>query len=458
MKRLLFKKLIGVCLAVTLAAGNMVVSEENTVVAHAKATYLYEETDPYGNYCNYYRVYPRTYTNYIDYLEDVAKNIHYIDSLLGKKIAVSDLDSYSKSLGGAYKNIDVNAYESILCLLRTDTEPQKIKAYLIGYRSNGTKELICKDNGYDFFGCNKDGYYEDGSDFQGYDSEGYGLEDGINREGIDREGYTRSGIPTLTNGVSKSGNIYYYNDDEVKPLSFKLRTRRHIEASGVAFKNNNTGYYKVTMSGLKKSKMIGVFTRVEEGESKTLIVGQELSPMDDRYAEIGDDKYGYPRKMGLMLSQYAVKNGKVTFYAKANTDTFTTHMNQEVSGITWKYINSKNEYIAENNVSVKITPVTKADIKKSTTLSAKSTLVVTSKKSPDFVDLTFNEPLFIDGADVPSSAMFSNQMTVNLNTKTSKIRLVWDDVKDMYGEKNTIIIKGRYSGKIIKVKVVNKVK
>ena len=126
MKRSLFKKLIGVCLAVAVAVGGVVVPEGNTVVAHAEErTYLYP-ADPGGNYCDYYGVYPRTYTNYADYLEAVAKRMPPVDGYVGKTIAVSDLGNYSKSLGDAYESTNVNAYESVLCLLRRDTNPQII--------------------------------------------------------------------------------------------------------------------------------------------------------------------------------------------------------------------------------------------------------------------------------------------------------------------------------------------
>lgn len=444
MKRSLFKKLIGVCLAVAVAVGGVVVPEGNMVVAHAEErTYLYP-ADPGGNYCDYYGVYPRTYDNYADYLEAVAKRMPPADGYVGKTIAVSDLDDYSKSLGGAYESTNVNAYASVLCLLRRDTVPQRIEAYLIGYRSDGTKEIICKDDGYNIFGSNKDGIYEDGSDFQGYDSEGYGVDDGINREGLDRSGYTRSGIPVLTSALNKAGNIYYYNDEEVKPLSFKAGTssefNRSSDGSAVAFSNNNKGYYKVTLNGIKSAKIVGVYTEDKYKSYPVTFAGNGV-------ANHGD----------VQIAWYPVKNGKVTFYTKAQSmyvsgEGIWSYKDKPMTGIEWVYLNSKEKATKESSVNVKITPVTKADIKKSSTVSASKTkCTVTSKTLSEFVSFTFNEPVRISGEYV------CNCMIADWNTKTNKATLSWDKESKNSSVKTTVTVKGLYSGKTVKIKI-NKTK
>lgn len=439
MKRSLFKKLIGVCLAVAVAVGGVVLPEGNTVVAHAEErTYLYP-ADPGGNYCDYYGVYPRTYDNYADYLEAVAKRMPPVDGYVGKTIAVSDLGNYSKSLGDAYESTNVNAYESILCLLRRDTNPQRIEAYLIGYRSDGTKEIICKDDGYNIFGSNKDGIYEDGSDFQGYDSEGYGVDDGINREGLDRDGYTRSGIPVLTNALNKAGNIYYYNDEEVKPLSFKIGTKEPGDGSAVAFVNNNKGYYKVTLSGIKNAKIVGVWT---EDECKSYPV---------TFAGNGVANHG-----DVQIAWYPVKNGKVTFYTKSYDRRSESYKDKSMTGIHWVYLDSKEKYTKESGVNAKVMPVTKADIKKSSTVSASKTkCTVTSKTLSDFVSFTFNEPVRI----YSNAAWVCNCMEANWNVKTGKATLSWrkDSKNSIPRTKVVVTVKGIYSGKTVKINV-NKTK
>ena len=440
MKRSLFKKLIGVCLAVAVAVGGVVVPEGNTVVAHAEErTYLYP-ADPVGNYCDYYGVYPRTYDNYADYLEAVAKRMPPVDGYVGKTIAVSDLGNYSKSLGDAYESTNVNAYESVLCLLRRDTNPQRIEAYLIGYRSDGTKEIICKDDGYNIFGSNKDGIYEDGSDFQGYDSEGYGVDDGINREGLDRKGYTRSGIPVLTNAVNKAGNIYYYNDEEVKPLSFKIGTKEPGDGSAVAFVNNNKGYYKVTLSGIKNAKVVGVYTEDEYKSYPVTFAGNGIADHDD-----------------VQIAWYPVKNGKVTFYTKSydmgiSEGGSESYKDKSMTCIHWVYLNSKEKATKESGVNAKVMPVTKADIKKSSTVSASKTKCnVTSKTTSEFVSFTFNEPVRISGIYVAGC------MEANWNAKMNKATLSWNKESKNFSVKTTITVKGLYSGKTVKIKI-NKTK
>ena len=155
------------------------------------------------------------------------------------------------------------------------------------------------------------------------------------------------------------------------------------------------------------------------------------------------DKYGY------WFSCVPVKNGKVTFYTQSWWGINST-------SIDWQY--EKNE----SGETISVTPITKEQLKKETTISVKSKLVITSGTKPSYVTLTANEPVHLIAYGRNSGRseyMLDNEIYAKVDKKTGKVKFGWAGFNRHVGGRlanGTLTLKGAYSGKVVKIKVINK--
>ena len=413
MKRSLFKKLIGVCLAVTIAVGGVTVSSASE--------------KEYMNPMN-----PKSYTDRTEWTIDRAMQgggIYIFEK--AEIIPTNQIDA--RSLFNSYSSTDFSRYSSVLCVIRTDRHPEKICGFAVGYLSDGTAEIIYDDTGYDCLGFNREGWScddADAVDWQGYDREGYDAYDGYNREGYDRSGHTIEGYSVRTgmgeDRDDENGHHYYYYEDEVKPITFTYATKKAQREGGIAFMNCNESYYKVTVSGLKNSKYV---------EPEITISKDKWDPY-----YLGED----------YCSRVPVKDGKATFYTRAskNVGIINTFDGKDDTELHWRYSNS------EKNVSVTATPMAKSEMKNRSKIKvSKSKVSIKKDNESRKVTIWADEPveleyLTLDGGRLTGGMLLREYIKMNKNGSIT------------FTVKNTVLtgmlkIRGMYSGNIVKIKVTN---
>ena len=438
MKRSLFKKLIGVCLAVAVAVGGVATCDVTEAQAKLKES-------KHGGIWFGSTVHPRDYDDRTEYLIDRV-TVGGRSDIYSKAevISVSDLmeDQLSReTMRHDYANTDFSRYESILCAIRTDYYPEQLFAFAIGYLPDGTPEIIYKDTGYDIMGFDRDGWNRAGFNWQGWDREGYDY-DGYDAKGYDRTGYNENGCPNFT-APDKDGWNYWYYEEDVKPFSWTKH--KYFVNSAAQFEKAKPGlYYKVTITGLKNSKYVTpkMIRKDSFGEYSYGFEGfnDDWCASDNRYIT---DKYGY------WFSCVPVKNGKVTFYTQSSCGINNAR-------IDWEY--EKNE----SGETISVTPITKEQLKKETTISVKSKLVITSGTKPSYVTLTANEPVHLIAYGRNSGRseyMLDNEIYCEVNKKIGKVKFGWAGFNRHVGGRlanGTLTLKGAYSGKVVKIKVINK--
>lgn len=443
MKKSLFKKLIGVGLAVAITIGSIATWSATTAQAKTKAKKVKE----YVTYTLGSDVNALAYDDYTEWMIDrvtIGGNIDIFSK--AEKIPTDEIKDRPRSMGGeTFKNTDLSKYESILCLIRTDIEPEKICGYAVGYYPDGTAEIIYNDEGYNCMGYNSEGWSSDSDDalnWQGFDREGYHVS-GFNDEGHSRDGYDLSGNLIYT-GLANSDIYYYLDFDELKPFSYTHAKKKATKEGWIFFKNDdkdgyellaNNGkkklFYKITVSGLKNSNYV-----IPSIANCTCLQEQGDYAAYDSWFYAPERHWG--SYSGFYFSCVPVKNGKATFYTEMN----------EISRIKWEYQNK------EKNVHVSVVPVTREDIKKGTTFNASKRLVLKSNDKYSYATMTANEPMrLITGKKNYKVGLMDYNIEAYYDMKTGKIKFGW---MGFCGQKDgTLTAKGVYSGKTIKIKVTD---
>lgn len=133
----------------------------------------------------------------------------------------------------------------------------------VGYKSDGSKVVIVKTDGYNFFGYDVNGYDRYGYDVNGYDRNGYD-KDGYDKDGYDKNGYGKNFTiksVCFKNAVEKDKykiiihdegqfDIEYLIDETGKKIDYYTACKKYklnVSKKKISVKNG-FGTYKVTIS------------------------------------------------------------------------------------------------------------------------------------------------------------------------------------------------------------------
>lgn len=431
------------------------------------------------------------YKNRIKWLEDVVTNgIPITDYYYGEKIPTSEViasmnhdGSYVISHDHSYKTVDLSKYESILCPVQDNRVPKKLGGFAVGYLSDGTKEIIYDDDGRDIMDFDTEGWNFSGEwDWQGYDRNGRD-EAGFDRrgfwlDGCDRYGQRETTGQARTNNKMKDleGNYltglhamayddddhlhytgssgYVYMEDEMQTI--KYVTNGKTSNCSIIFANQNESYYRVTVTGLKNSKYV-----MPIPTKNHTTCGNEID-LDGSFKD-----YAYSRN-GCILDRYnwtftsvPVKNGKAVFYVQA-TDwdcwsgaTLETRKKTNFSNIMWCF-----EKAEPARVHVVAEPITKAQLKSETYLSVPSTLKLSKNYDAKYITIKANEPVVVIMPHKKSD-LVQHLYEGNVQKRVGKNGYVQIGFRGMTNFTNasvgngTMTLKGIYSGRTMKVKIVN---
>ena len=423
------------------------------------------------------------YKNRTKWLEDFVTNgMIYTDYTYGEKIPTSEVIATMNhkgnyAIGGdhTYENTDITKYESILCPVQDNREPKKLGGFAVGYLSDGTKEIIFDDNGRDVAGFDTEGWDLSGEwDWQGYDRNGRD-EDGWDRRGFWLDGCDISGNRDTTGqarmeevknsyGENSHGNRaiygsrYVYMEDDTPTIKYTINGK--TDDCGIVFANHNESYFRVTVTGLKNSKYV---MPVPTKNGSTNGSGLDLDGSDTPYAYSWNssflDRYNWT------FSSVPVKNGKAVFYVQATDIDGASHVRgvtgdakkkTNFSSICWYF--QKNE--PAGTVSVTAEPITKAQLKSETYMSVPSTLKLSKNYTAKYITIKANEPVVVIMPHKKSD-LVQHLYEGNVQKRVGKNGYVQIGFRGMTNFTNasvgngTMTLKGIYTGRTMKVKIVN---
>ena len=420
------------------------------------------------------------YKDRTKWVEDVVTNgMPYTDYYYGEKIPVSEViasmnhdGSYAISHDHSYKTVDLSKYESILCPVQDNRTPKKLGGFAVGYLSDGTKEIIYDDNGRDILNFDTEGWDVDGEwDWQDYDRNGRD-EAGFDRRGFwlddcDRSGFRETTGEARIHGTKKDlegyklngaylrhASFFVYMEDNTPTIDYK--TGGKVDACSIIFANHNESYYRVTVSGLKNSKYVMPIPTKNHG-----VGGNEID-LD------GSLKYYALSCNSSIIDRYnwtftsvPVKNGKAVFYVQAtelNTEMGATdEVKKKTNFSTIEWYFEKDE---PAGVHVVAEPITKAQLKSETYLSVPSVLKLSKNYNAKYITIKANEPVVVIMPHKKSYDVM-HLYEGNVQKRVGKSGYVQIGFRGMTNFTNasvgngTMTLKGIYSGRTMKVKIVN---
>ena len=203
------------------------------------------------------------YDTYVDFLESTGLNTGASKKLVSD---VSQIVSGTTENGGfayfTYAELATNMGFVIPTDCNEILMDEGGMAY-VGYKADGSKVVIVKTDGYNFFGYDVEGYDRNGYDVNGYDKNGY------NKSGYDKEGYDKNGYGKnftiksvcFKNAVEKDKykiiirdegqfDIEYLIDETGKKIDYYTACKKYnlnVSKKKISVKNG-FGTYKVTIS------------------------------------------------------------------------------------------------------------------------------------------------------------------------------------------------------------------
>lgn len=330
---------------------------------------------------------------------------------------------------------------------------------IAGYKSDGSVILFYDEEGLDFLDYNENGV----------DNEG------LNYQGLTIDGFDNHGMP-IEDGYNKDGDTIWYFD---KPYKKTWTKTESSTGDSVKFTDLNRGYYKVTISGLENANRVdySTDTRTINGSNGT----NWLPEYDPETAHIENQK-----GLETIASTPVSSKGKVTFFVKAcggigqeATRPLYESDNPDITYTTigWQYYNG-TEKVKEDNLSIKITPVSKATVEKQSKIKLSKTSVnLKTIDSKVYVAVNANEPVVLysgkgdtrwTGMSVGVQALprdDKNKMYFEFSCvqyqykmQTGLRRIVLDDayLSDRKAKTDTIVVRGLYSNQMYTIKVTAK--
>ena len=419
------------------------------------------------------------YKNRTKWLEDFVTNgMIYTDYTYGEKIPTSEVIATMNhkgnyAIGGdhTYENTDITKYESILCPVQDNREPKKLGGFAVGYLSDGTKEIIFDDNGRDVAGFDTEGWDLSGEwDWQGYDRNGRD-EAGWDRRGFWLDDCDRYGLRETTGEARYKGikdlkgdlcrpayhgvtSYYVYMENDTPTINYTTAGKAYH--CMISFANQNESYYRVTVTGLKNSKYV---MPVPTKNGHTNGSGIDLDGSSKYYAWSANGSF--LDRNNWTFSSVPVKNGKAVFYVQATDWDMSLGVTGEMekkynfSNICWYF--QKNE---PAGVHVVAEPITKAQLKSETYMSVPSTLKLSKNYDAKYITIKANEPVVVIMPHKKSD-LVQHLYEGNVQKRVGKNGYVQIGFRGMTNFTNasvgngTMTLKGIYSGRTMKVKIVN---
>lgn len=202
------------------------------------------------------------------------------------KKSVNDLSSWPSGVnenGEFTYNTYAELAASIGFVIPTDCSEILVDAggtTYVGYKSDGSKFIIVKSDGYDNFGYDKNGYNRWGYDIRGYDRNGYDS-DGYDKNGNDKNGKSCVDIKLNVtqnkkgNKVTKTEEVVTFKKEKVTKEHYTISIKKNVNKNGF-------GEYRFTVNFDDKYKNI-------KFEKSIVVTPKIVDKYDNSRSEADDD-------------------------------------------------------------------------------------------------------------------------------------------------------------------------